>query len=186
MKENSLYGAIKKIAWGYVLIHVNFNLGTLNVLPNWAGYLLFLSAIPAIGEEDESVNLLKPLGRFICIAEVISWVNDLLGGVLNLYIINIIIGVIALYFHFQLLTNLANVAREYECSQESKILLLRTVKTILQTLFMIMSYTSLFTQDFIVWSLLIVYLVIAVWICAVLFGFKNELEQKLTGEEVME
>lgn len=61
MNCEKLCNAIKKIAWGYILIHVNFSLNTLNILPDWAGYLLFLSAIPMIGEEDESTNLLMPL-----------------------------------------------------------------------------------------------------------------------------
>lgn len=186
MQDNRLYTAIKRIAWGYVLIHVNFNLGTLNILPNWAGYLLFLSAFPAIGEEEESANLLKPLGILICIVEVISWFNDLCGGPFNLYLINLIMGVAALYFHFQLLTNLANVAHKYECSQETKILLLRTVKTVLQTLFIVISYTSLLNQDFVLWSLLLVFVIITIWLCAVLFSFKKELEQKLKVEDVTE
>ena len=36
--------AVKHIAWGYVLLHFNINLGPLNVLPNWAGYLLMVGA----------------------------------------------------------------------------------------------------------------------------------------------
>ena len=34
--------AVKQIAWGYVLLHFNINLGTFNMLPNWLGYLLMV------------------------------------------------------------------------------------------------------------------------------------------------
>ena len=44
---SSTYRGLTKIAWGYVFLHLNLNLGTLNVLPNWVGYLLFFSAICA-------------------------------------------------------------------------------------------------------------------------------------------
>ena len=37
------------MALGYVFLTFNLNLGTLNVLPNWAGYLFFLAAIGLLG-----------------------------------------------------------------------------------------------------------------------------------------
>lgn len=54
MNQNELYQAIRRIAWGYVLIHVNFTLGTVNVLPNWWGYVLFVMAIKELGKLEES------------------------------------------------------------------------------------------------------------------------------------
>lgn len=184
MNQNELYQAIRRIAWGYVLIHVNFTLGTVNVLPNWWGYILFVMAIEILGKEEESTNLLIPLGKMLIVAELVFWVNEcLLGESYNLYLISIIVSVISLYFHFQLLTNLANIANKYGCKEEKKILILRTVKTLLTTLlFLLASWeTNLqLTTVFIVISI-----IVAVWICKVLFSFSNSINEKLKGQEVM-
>lgn len=190
MKTSELCKAITKIAWGYIFLHLDFNLNTLDILPSWAGYLLFLSALPAIGEEEESANLLRPLGIILTVEEVVSWLNKgLANSYYNLNAVSIIASVISLYFHFQLLTNLANIAQRYECSQEKKLLTLRTVKTLLTTFFAII--TSLEIENFMIYALLIIFFVVTIWICKVLFSFKSELQKKLeqiddeTQDEVM-
>ena len=60
MNRANLYHGLTKIAWAYVLLLVNVNLGTLNILPNWAGYLLIGQAIPLLAEERRDLALLKP------------------------------------------------------------------------------------------------------------------------------
>lgn len=178
MKQSELCKAITKIAWGYILLHLDFNLNTLDILPSWAGYLLFISALPAIGEEEESANLLRPLGIILAVVEVITWLNKgFANGYYKLNAVSIIASTISLYFHFQLLTNLASIAHKYECSQENKLLTLRTVKTLLTTFFAII--LSLEIENFVIYALLIIFFVVTIWICKVLFSFKNELQEKL-------
>ncbi|MBQ8802449.1 MAG: hypothetical protein IJZ53_02280 [Tyzzerella sp.] len=178
MKPRELCKAISKIAWGYILLHLDFNLNTLDILPNWAGYLLFISALSAIGEEEESAKLLKPLGTILTAIEMVSWMNKgFLNSYFNLGAVSIIASAISLYFHFQLLTNLAGIAHKYECPQEKMLLNLRTVKTILTTFFAII--TSLEIENFVIYALLIIFFVVTIWICKVLFSFKNELQTKL-------
>lgn len=41
----TLYQGVSHAAWGYFFLYFDVNLGPLNVLPDWAAYLLFLSAI---------------------------------------------------------------------------------------------------------------------------------------------
>lgn len=177
MKPRELCEAISKIVWGYILLHLDFNLNTLDILPNWAGYLLFISALPTIGEEEESAKLLKPLGTILATLEVVSWINKgFVNSYFNLEAVSIIASAISLYFHFQLLTNLAGIAHKYECSQEKKLLNLRTVKTLLTTFFAII--TSLEIENYVINALLIVFLIVTIWICKVLFSFKKELETK--------
>lgn len=185
MNQNELYQAIRRTAWGYVLIHINFNLGTLNILPNWWGYVLFIMAIPVLGKEEESTNLLKSLGILLFWAEFWFWMNNcLIDGIFNSYLISVITSVISLYFHFQFLTNLANIARKYECDVENKILTLRTVQTILTTaLFLISSWRT----DFLFMKgLIVISAVVALWVCKVLFSFSRTINERMRdGEEVM-
>ena len=47
--RETLYSGLSNAAWGYFLLHFNFNLGfngvRINILPEFAGFLLLLSAI---------------------------------------------------------------------------------------------------------------------------------------------
>lgn len=176
-KRDELRSAIGKIAWGYIFLHLHFNIGNVDILADWIGYVLFVSALPAIGEEEESANLLRPLGILLGALTGISWGNDfLMEGYLNLDVLNIIESVVSLYFHYQLLTNLATVARNHECSQEKKILVLRTVKTVLTTFFAVIIPLQL--ENVVLYGLLVILLIVTFWICFVLFSFKNEVMAK--------
>lgn len=178
MKQQDLCNAIKKIAWGYIFLHINFNLNTINILPNWVAYILFVQALPILGEEEESANLLRPLGIMLAVLEGVYWINTgFLGGELPTGVMDIITSVLSLYFHFQLLTNLADIAHKYECSQEKKLLTLRTVKTILTTVITIAN--SFIIVNWAIYAIIIALVVVTIWICTVIFSFKNELERKL-------
>lgn len=176
--RKELCDALKKIAWAYVLLHVNFSIGTINLLPEWAGYLLILSVLPAIGEEEETANLLIPLAKVMVVTGVIFWINDgFLGSAFHLELVNIFADVIALYFHFQLLTNLAAIAKKYNCSQEKTLLALRTVNTLFITF---CSVLKLFYEaevvTYILYVVLAVWVVVTIWLCATLFSLKKELQ----------
>ena len=52
-ERKGLYSSLGKIAWGYALIYLHFNINTIDLLPDWAGWLLIYSALPGIaGERD--------------------------------------------------------------------------------------------------------------------------------------
>ena len=85
MGREKLAGAVKFIAWGYILLHLNFNLGTLNILPNWLGYVLMLQALPILGNDEPSAPLLRPLGIILALWEGALWALAIFGG--SLYIV---------------------------------------------------------------------------------------------------
>ena len=45
--RDALAIAIRRIGWAYLLLHLNINLGSLNILPNWWGYLLIVFSLSA-------------------------------------------------------------------------------------------------------------------------------------------
>ena len=138
-----LYKPLSHIAWGYLLLHVNFNLGTLNVLPNWLGFLMIRDELKTIGQIVPSALLLRPLVRVLALWEGLLWVLALLGKEFSFYPLELVIMIIALYFHFQLLTDLAQIARQFppeldEATElkplDQRILRSRTVRILLATL----------------------------------------------------
>lgn len=166
--------AVKRIAWAYVLLHVHFNLGTLDLLPDWAGYLMILSALPALAAEEESAGLLKPFGIILAAWAAVQWVIALVGGSWDGGWLGLIETVVSLYFHFQLLTNLAAISEKYNCPETRRILTLRTVQTVLTTILALPLPWEEWEPA--AYLLLIVSLVVVIWICRVLFSLRRSLE----------
>lgn len=173
-KEQLCY-AIKKIFWGYILLYFHINLGNIDVLPGWLGYIFFYQAInTGIDEEEESAKLLKPICTILAVYNFITWLLTMFAIPTDIFIVNDVVAVIALYFHFQLLTNLANIAHKYGCEQEQSLLHLRTANTVLMT---ILAFTVHFEEIY--WlslCIVVVQAVIMVCICFVLSKFRYAIE----------
>ena len=110
---SSTYRGLTKIAWGYVFLHLNFNLNTLNLLPNWVGYLLFFSAITLLGDQLRDLTLLKPFCILLGARELADWLTVFATGQTlmgQFFLLDALLTCIGLYFHFQLLTDLAILA----------------------------------------------------------------------------
>ncbi len=143
---DNLYQGISKVAWGYVFLLFHINLGTLNILPTFVGFLLFLSAIHLLQEIEPELALLQPFGVALTIWYVIEWLMKLFGGNLGggfSLTINVIICIMNVYFQFQLLTNLATIATKYQSEEtefDAKLLRYRNVQVIATTGAMILTY----------------------------------------------
>ena len=177
MKNYILCDAIKKIALGYLLLHLNINSGSVDLLPGWAGYLLMLYALPNLGKEEESAKLLIPLCKVLMVISVYSWLNiSFFSGILEVEVITMLTTIISLYFDFQLFTNLATIAARYGCSQEKGILRLRTVNTLLGTIFAVATeFYEIAVMEYILFGMAIVWAIVSFWILALLCSLKNEL-----------
>lgn len=176
-KQEQLAKAIKNIGWGYVMLYFDINLGTIDILPAWWSYFwLFREGInEEISEEEKTANLLKPLCTLLGIYNLITWFMTMFGIPSDTFIITEIMSVISLYFHFQLLTNLANIAGKYGCVQKSSILNLRTVQTLLLT---VLAFTVHFEEIYeLSICIMIVQVIVTVCICVVLRKFKHSIEE---------
>ena len=132
-ERKGLYRSLGRIAWGYALIYLNININALDLLPEWAGWLLIGSALPGVaGAGEPSALLLRPP----------CWPARGLGGPLP--------GLLdghgesprssgvcgssprrcRCYVHFQLFTNLAGAAERFACPQRRSLLVLRTVNVV--------------------------------------------------------
>ena len=174
-RKDALCGALKQVAFGYVMLYFNINIGTVDLLPAWFGYVLFHKAITGeLNKEDPMIGLLRPLAVVLGVYSFIAWLFMFGGESLYLPIVSVLESVIELYFHFQLLTNLANIAAKYHCKQEKNILTLRTVQTVLQTVYVFLYHIEQYELSFIIGM---VQLIVLIWLCVVLFGLKKSMEQ---------
>ncbi len=137
--RQKLYNGIDKAAWGYLFIYININLGTVNILPAFVGYMLFHSAIKCLKDEERELSLLETIVGILAVWHMASWVVASFAAIdINgiIPIADIIISVINIYFHFQLLTNLASIAAKYQPEGgelDRRILNCRTFQTIMLT-----------------------------------------------------
>lgn len=181
ISRQKLYDGIGNAAWGYLFIYFNINLGTLNILPNFVGYLLFHSAIKKLCDAERELNLLNTLVGILTIWHIASWIGDLLSFDLGalIPIADIIVSVVNIYFHFQLMTNLATIAAKYQPAGEDldrTILNCRTFQTIMLTAAILLVYmtnqinaVSIYTSI----AVAILYLIAGIILMHTLFGLRK-------------
>ena len=178
-----LYTGIGRAAWGYFFIYFDINLNTVSILPSFIGYLLFLSAINHSCDEERELNLLRTLGIILTVWHIASWFASFgaikLDGMLPA--VDIIIGVVNIYFHFQLLTNLASIAAKYQSEDhefDAKLLRYRTMQTVMLTAVIILGYLAKWQTELVTVisvGMIIVYLIVAVLLMKALFDLRRDI-----------
>ncbi len=161
--------SLSKVIWGYVFLYFNININQVSLLPDFVGYLLFLSAIEGLKEEERELTLLKTLGVILAIWDAVawatSWVSVEIGG--RWLFADLLISVINIYFQFQFVTNLAAIAERHQTGEDDlhgKMLKYRTWQTVILTVVTIV--TELLTPELTAWAylsilMMLVYLILA-------------------------
>ena len=186
-----LIKSVGLVAWGYVFLYLDFTLSinafTLSLLPDWACYALMLAAIPGLADYERSTLLLRPLAWLLLAWEGVLWLLKLFGisepSGSWWYLPVLLAAVLNLYFHFQLLTNLADIASAFGCARARSIRQLRNfialVSIVSELLEPLMGRVSPGTLEDMAAPLalaaLAVALVIVVWVFSAMFGLRREL-----------
>ena len=184
METKTLSSAIKKIAISYILIYLHVNISVIDILPDWLGYFLIVSVLPIISEKEKSAQLLKPFGIAIGVWNIAETILSLMGAEWNLTIISLVFNVITIYFHFQLITNIANL--DIEEAKKKRLLNLRTATVLLHTVTSLaLLVPTMFDIDYEIYSyfvmvMLIPQLVICFWISGELFKISKDMKEKET------
>lgn len=112
MNLEAIRRGLSKVFWAYLLLAFHFNLGSLNVLPDWAGYLLLWQAIGLLEEELRDLTLLKSFCMGLGWWAGAEWGCALFGFSLSgrFFLLDLVLAIISIYFHFQILTDLARLA----------------------------------------------------------------------------
>lgn len=176
-----LYSGISKAAWGYFFLYFNININNISVLPNFVGYLLFLSSINLLQDEERELSLLRTLGVILALWTGAGWLFSLVGlKVEGLWqFMDILISLVNLYFHFQLLTNLAAIAAKYQPEGEfldAKLLRYRTLQTLMLTAIeIIICFQPWFSAIWTVISfcMLLVYVIAGICLMKALFDLRK-------------
>ena len=157
-KRHSLYVALTRLAWGYGLLYLQLVFRgdryldlvapeyapalewweqVIFALPYYLGYIPIIASLPGIALCERSAKLLRPLGWTLLALEGARWLYALCGGSSGMwfgYVYGVLLCVLTLYFHFQLLTNLANIAGHFSRERAHNLRLVRTLSLIVITL----------------------------------------------------
>ncbi len=184
-----VYNGISKVIWGYFFLYFNINLGTISILPSFVGFIFFSGAIDLLKGEERELSLLKSLGIILGIWEGIKWLANCIGYNFGekWEFVTLIMGLLNLYFHFQLITNLASIAAKHQqegCMYDKKLLKYRTIQTIMLTIFLVITnLSSLFNE---IWTYISVILGICyIIICLYIMVTLNELKKHLQTENII-
>ena len=176
-----LQRSLSKVILGYVFLYININIGQVNLLPVFVGYLLFLLAIEGLKEEERELSLLKTLGVILALWHAfvwaMSWVSVEIEG--KWLLADILISVMNIYFQFQFVTNLAAIAEKYQTEEDDlhgKMLKYRTWQTVILTVIPIV--TEQLPQEptllgYLVTTMAVVYLILAFCLIKALFDLRR-------------
>lgn len=139
MTERQIYyQAFSRMAWGYFFLFVDINFGLVSILPRFVGFLMFFAAINVLSQQQRNLSLLRPLCLLLAAYYLLSWILSWFGSSLleNILFLDILVTAVELYLHFQLLTDLADLAQRYQTpgkDLDQKILNRRTMLVLLVT-----------------------------------------------------
>ena len=172
--------AVKKIAWGYLLMFLDFNIMTIDILPDWVGYILIVSALSYIIFDEDDLHKLRPVGIILVIWNIVEWVANIFSVGIYLSYVGIIPMIMNLYLIWHLFGNLADIAGKYSCPQESKLRGWRIPNMIFTVISSVVSYVALLSGEgevVTVGSLVLLpfMLILMIFILVVLFSFASSL-----------
>ena len=171
--------------------YFDFNINTVSILPSFIGYLLFLSAINYLCDEERELNLLRTLVTILTMWHIASWLASWaaidLDGMLQ--VVDIIIGVVNIYFHFQLLTNLASIATKYQSADDeldAKLLRYRTLQTVMLTAVIIVGYLAKWLPELVTVvsiGMIIIYLIVGILLMKALFDLRRSISSDSDSDD---
>lgn len=185
-----LYSGIGKVAWGYFFIYFDLKINGISLLPAFIGYFLLLSAVRGLGEVERELKLLRIPGAILASWHLATWLCSLtpLNMIGTLPIVDLLIGIVNIYYQFQLLTNLASIAAKHQpagSAHDRQILGCRTLQTILLTAIMLVGQVNLWLGE--AWIpvlvMAIVHILAGIYLMRVLFDLRRNLPKEADGEE---
>lgn len=186
-EREELSYAVKRIGIGYLFTYLSINLWTIDIFPDFVCWLFILKTLPILKKDEPSAALLKPFGTALFVYDLIIWGLNIFGIPFGLRIVAIVMKIVTIYFNFQLLTNLADIAQKYGCPQRKKLLQLRAAQAVFVTILAVPLNLHNEEANLIVGiALATAGLIIGFWICSTLFSFKRSLLNVPTEESTDE
>ena len=176
--QQQLCPLARRAFWGYFFVLLNFNLTFNNVfalplLPNSVGWWLLARVCREGKELRPSLGLLRPFCLALAVWNVQQFFPTLESRIPGL--VSLLVGLVSLYTHFQLLTDLAALADQALPGGEHghKLRSARTVMVVISTL--LYCYDLLFRLPELTVVVLVVSLVVYIYILVQLWGLYRAL-----------
>ncbi len=179
------------VAFGFLFALVDFNLtlnGTsINITPDFIGWILFFLAFDKLGTYVEGKKFLKPLSLILIILTAAQWVLDIAKPELNVSILSTAAGILAVIYYFILFGCLEKLARDYGSEKEGTLRTLKYINIVLYILLLI--FALLFSRTpgtayALLFALVgVLALVAAVVTAVVLFRLRKEIHTKVDAAE---
>lgn len=187
MNEN-LTKQLRRMAWGWVILHLDFHLGPINILPDWLGYILILNGLLGITAYVPQASLLFSFGMGLGAVSLLQWLLAFLGISFAPTWLTLLTSVVSLYFQFQLLQDLATLSDVNECTTGPTLRRLTTYNLLCCTMLYLVTFLgvdvsgvlggSVSLPELLLIALLLVGLIIAIRIAMALFAFQREMADK--------
>ncbi len=140
---------ISYIAFGFLFalvnINLNFNGGSLNVTPDFVGWILMFFAFDRLGHYVEDKTYLKWAALILAILTGVIWVYGLAKPELDIGIVKTIVSFVQAAFMFILFGVLEQIARDHAPLYEKNISMLKIVNLVLYVCFAVSAL--LMTKD---------------------------------------
>ncbi len=111
----------------FTLINVNFTFesGTVNLMPDFVGWILFFLAYDKLGTYVSDKQYLKWLSLVLACVNGAVWAAELFNPELNLGILNTVVGACQAFYMFMLFEALINIAGDFNSVRTEKLNTLR-------------------------------------------------------------
>lgn len=140
MTNKIIIKSLKNIAIGYMFIIFELNIGTLDIIPDFVGYIYIYQGIKSLTNTVLSLKLLVNFAILLGIISFMEWVLAIFNIGISIYIINTVITIITLYFDFHLITDIVEIGKMYNYIKISDMIFLRNAKVIIYTVIYLMAY----------------------------------------------
>ena len=184
--NDNIKKALSLVAFGFLLTLVNLNLKynnfTINITPEFVGWILFFLAFDKLGDYGKGKEYIKWISLLLVIATAAFWVLDMAMPQLDTGIYKTGVSLVEAYYIFVLFGMLTKIAEDCGSNKAGLLSFLKYLNIILILLFAGVGYYTAYNpiQSLVVLSTVIgmAALVSAIVTCIVLFGLRKDVNRE--------
>lgn len=177
--------ALTYIAIGFLFTLVDFNLilngKSINIVPDFVGWILFYIAFDKLGKYVSDKKFLKPCSLVLAILNGALWLASIVDIGADLSIVSTIVSILGAVYMFILFGALENVANDYAPEKKDTIKYLRYINIIIVLVLNIGVFMFSLTQSkataLIVTIFSFIGLFAAIFTCVALFQLANSINE---------
>ena len=171
------------VAFGFLFTLVNLNItlngSTLNIMPDFIGWILFFLAFDKLGKYVEDKRYLKWIALILTIATAVLWIFDIAEPASRIDFLKTIVTIVSAVYMFLLFGSLEKIAHEYGSAGETALHMLKILNLVLNVAFVVLAlmagYVSLENYALLATLTGVAALVAAIITAVVLFRLRKDI-----------